>query len=197
MTTSNLRSVALACHPRTPTDVVRGIDVSLCRRRAGILVARFSLHAEVVRLRVPAPRPSRRCDLLWQHTCFEVFVRGDSGSAYHELNFAPSGEWAIHAFHSYREPAVLPDDAAAPEVTVRCSPNRIELDAVVRAASLSTEYAHAMLRVALAAVIEDARGGCSYWALSHPPGRPDFHHPDSFVLEMAPAADVDLINDPR
>jgi len=197
MTTSNLHSVALTCDPRTPTDVVRGIGVSLCRQPAGVLLVRFSLHAEVGRLRVPAPRPSRRCDLLWQHTCFEVFVRGNSGSAYQELNFAPSGEWAIYAFHGYREPAALPDDAAAPEVTVRCSPNRIELDAVVRAASLSTEYAHTALRVALAAVVEDARGALSYWALSHPPGKPDFHHPDAFALELAPFAGEDSIGDPR
>lgn len=186
MPTSNLHFVALTCHPQTSTDVVRGIGASLCRQPAGLLVVRFSLHADAGRLRVPAPQPSRRCDHLWQHTCFELFVKLDAGSAYHELNVAPSGEWAIYAFHGYRQRAALPDDAAAPELTVRCSANRIELDAVVRAACLSTEYAHAALRVALAAVIEDARGGLSYWALRHPPGKPDFHHPDSFALELVP-----------
>jgi hypothetical protein len=34
-------------------------------------------------------------------------------------------------------------------------------------------------------VIEEAGGGISYWALAHPPGRPDFHHADGFALELA------------
>jgi len=39
-------------------------------------------------------------------------------------------------------------------------------------------------RVALASVIEAGDGTLSYWALRHPPGKPDFHHPDGFVLGM-------------
>jgi len=187
--------VTLTCHRLTRTDAVRAIDASLRRQSPDVLVVRFSLHGNLDRLRIPEPRPSRRRDHLWKHTCFEMFVRLDD--AYHELNFSPSGEWAVYAFRGYRERAALPDNAAAPEVTVRCSVNRIDLDAVVRAACLSTEYAHAALRVALAAVVEDARGSLSYWALWHPPGKPDFHHPAGFALELAPVAGVDSIGDPR
>jgi len=39
----------------------------------------------------------------------------------------------------------------------------------------------------LSAVIEDISGGTSYWALAHPPGKPDFHHADGFALEFSPA----------
>lgn len=37
---------------------------------------------------------------------------------------------------------------------------------------------------AISAVIEEADGTKSYWALAHPPGKPDFHHPDGFVLAL-------------
>ena len=37
---------------------------------------------------------------------------------------------------------------------------------------------------AIAAVIEEANGTKSYWALAHPSEKPDFHHPDGFVLEL-------------
>lgn len=40
---------------------------------------------------------------------------------------------------------------------------------------------------AITAVIEETDGTKSYWALAHPAGKPDFHHPDGFVLEL-PAA---------
>lgn len=39
---------------------------------------------------------------------------------------------------------------------------------------------------AISAVIEEADGTKSYWALAHPPGEPDFHHPDCFVLDLPP-----------
>ena len=36
----------------------------------------------------------------------------------------------------------------------------------------------------ICAVIEETDGTKSYWALAHPPGAPDFHHPDCFTLEL-------------
>ena len=36
----------------------------------------------------------------------------------------------------------------------------------------------------LSAVIETIDGAISYWALAHPAEKPDFHHPDSFVLTL-------------
>jgi hypothetical protein len=32
--------------------------------------------------------------------------------------------------------------------------------------------------------MEDAGGVLSYWALDHPAGKPDFHHPDAFALQL-------------
>ncbi|HZF44227.1 MAG TPA: hypothetical protein VEZ48_12550 [Sphingomonadaceae bacterium] len=40
------------------------------------------------------------------------------------------------------------------------------------------------LRLALSAVIEESAGRKSYWALAHPPGAPDFHHPACFAAEL-------------
>ena len=36
----------------------------------------------------------------------------------------------------------------------------------------------------LSAVIEEHGGAKSYWALAHPPGAPDFHHPDCFAAQL-------------
>jgi hypothetical protein len=43
-------------------------------------------------------------------------------------------------------------------------------------------------RFGLSVVIEERDGRCSYWALKHPPGKPDFHHPGGFLLEIDPPA---------
>jgi hypothetical protein len=36
----------------------------------------------------------------------------------------------------------------------------------------------------LCAVIEERDARLSYWALAHPPGRPDFHHPACFAATL-------------
>ena len=44
--------------------------------------------------------------------------------------------------------------------------------------------APATISAGLSAVIEDARGGLSYWALTHGANQPDFHDPATFVLRL-------------
>jgi hypothetical protein len=159
-----------------------------------VLALTFSLEGDLNRVRVPAPRPPRRTDGLWQHTCFEAFVAAKGETAYHEFNFAPSGEWAAYGFRSYRDGALL-EEATDPQITVRSAPDRLELDAVIRLECLPAAQAGAQLRLALTAVLEDAEGHLSYWALRHPPGKPDFHHPHGFALELDPL-DRDTWNNP-
>ena len=66
---------------------------------------------------------------------------------------------------------------------------RLELDALVPLDSLSSSHRHDALRLALSAVLEADDGTLSYWALHHPPGSPDFHHANCFVLRLeGPAA---------
>jgi len=106
------------------------------------------------------------------------------GPGYREFNFSPSGEWALMVFCGYRdggEPAVGPD----PEIMVRRRGERLELDAEIRAECLPPGRS---LRLGLCVVVEDAHGELTYWALRHPPGQPDFHHRDAFVLSLGPAS---------
>jgi hypothetical protein len=140
----------------------------------------YGLEGDLSRLRIPEPGPSRRADGLWAHTCFEVFVMAQGGNGYREFNLAPSGAWAVYDFRGYRdggEVAIEP----APEINVRRSGDRLELDAKICHAFLP---AGRPLRLGLSAVVEDAAGGLSYWALRHPPGKPDFHHADAFALQL-------------
>ena len=84
----------------------------------------------------------------------------------------------------YRDGGLLADDKLNPGITVRTTAEKLELDAQVRLGQLSPTYLDARLSLGLSAVIEDDSGTLSYWALRHPSARPDFHHPDSFALEL-------------
>ena len=170
----------LACHPQTPCPAIQGIDAVITTAPGGILTLAFVLECDVSRLHIPAPRSPRRADGLWAHSCFELFVMAGDGPAYREFNFSPSGEWAVYAFRSYREGGAL-DVELAPGVAVRRTRNRLELDAEICQDLLPPGRP---LRLGLSAVMEDADGKLSYWALRHAPGKPDFHHTDAFALQL-------------
>jgi hypothetical protein len=78
---------------------------------------------------------------------------------------------------------------------VRRAENRLELDAIIRSDRLPALHPAVPLRLALSAVIEEDGGMLSYWALKHPPGKPDFHHPDAFALEIE-TRDMITVNNP-
>lgn len=169
-------SAALQRHPGGPCAALRAISVSVERDPQGALRIAFALEGEIDRLRIPPARAPRVGERLWEHTCCEVFVGRHGRAGYREFNLSPSGEWAAYAFERYREGSAL--SIADPRIAVTRSDERLEL-----AASLPV-HARGELLLGLAAVIEDATGALSYWALRHAPGKPDFHHRAGFALEL-------------
>lgn len=176
-------TVELQCHPTTRAQSVRGVEARVAWGHGGALVLTFALEGDLTQLRIPVPQPSRRTDGLWQHTCFEAFIRHKGEPAYYEFNFSPSGEWAAYAFRCYRDGMPLPQDLD-PCIAVRSTGERLELDAIIRLDCLPPGQPYTRLQLALSTVIEDKQSRLSYWALTHPPDRPDFHHLDAFALEL-------------
>ena len=167
----------LICHPATPAQAVRRLEVCVQRAAGGTLKIRYTVHGRIADLKVPAPLAGeRRREELWRHTCFEAFISA-AGAAYHEFNFAPSGAWAAYAFRDYRQGMQPLAAAEAPGIDVQRTAAALMLEATLRP---SIEPA----RLALAAVLEENDGRLSYWALTHPADRPDFHHPGSFQPEF-------------
>jgi hypothetical protein len=175
---------ALASHPSTPNNAVRRLGVQLRAEEPGILVFRYSLDADMSRVRIPPSGAGGRADALWKHTCFEAFVAPADAPGYHEFNFSPSLDWAIYRFSAYREGMAPAEVGRDPEISVRRDDDGLELRSTVHLGRLADLRGARHLRIALAAVIEDGNGRLSYWGLRHPPGKPDFHHPDGFALEV-------------
>jgi len=194
MTSPSLHTAVLKCHPETYSQATHDIQAHVCWRDAGELAITYVLTGDIRRLRIPPLRPARSADRLWEHTCFEAFVGVKGKAEYYEFNFAPSGEWAVYAFRRYRERAPLVGEERVPHITVQSEENSLELDAIVRLDYLPLIQPRASLRLALSAVIEENSGMLSYWALEHPAGSPDFHHPDSFALEIE-MPDVEAIDE--
>ncbi len=167
---------ALIPYPETGCDAVTGLTVEVGRDEPTRLSLSFVLTGDLGRLAIPSAAPSVRTDGLWNHTCFEAFV-GRPDGAYDEFNIAPSTAWAAYAFDGYRR-GMRPLDIAAPQIAVIQATDRLEVAVVL---PLSVDGPR---QLGLTAVIEDRTGIISYWALAHPADRPDFHHPDGFVLRV-------------
>jgi hypothetical protein len=185
MSSIDMRSAVLTAHPSTANNNVRSLEVQLRTEEPDIMVFQYSLVADMSQVRVPLSGAGGRADALWEHTCFEAFVAAKEAPCYHEFNFSPSLNWAIYRFGDYREGMSPADMGRAPEISVRRGDDRLELKAAVRLGHLADLRDVRHLRIALAAVIEDDNGRLSFWGLRHAPGKPDFHHPNGFALEVA------------
>lgn len=177
--------IDLRCHPSTRLEPVRAIQVLVRRTASAELQMTFRLDGDIPRIRVSPPGVPRFATRLWQHTCFEAFIAVEGQPAYHEFNFAPSGEWAVYAFRGYRDGDPVADETMRPDIALRSTGSRLELDTLVRLDCLSAIHPRAVLRVGLAAIIETSEG-LSYWALRHPLDKPDFHDADGFAMLLEP-----------
>ncbi len=171
----------LTPHHSTPCPAVHGIAVRLDNVDDGGLRLVYTLAGDLAALRIPELAPPSRQNGLWRHTCFELFISAEGDSAYREFNFSPAGAWACYDFSAYREGGML---AAIPAPSIRCktTAGHLELTATLSALALPDGKS---FRIGLSAVAETDAGNLSYWALRHPPGKPDFHHTDAFALTFA------------
>jgi hypothetical protein len=168
-------SLPLLIHPAGHCAALDGIAVEIARPRPGVLALSYVASGRIDQLALPAPAAPARADALWKHTCFEAFVRTAAG--YCEFNFAPSARWAAYRFDGYRA-GMRDAEAPPPRIATVFDAARFEMRVTV---ALPPDAAGPL---ALCAVIEAANGDKSYWALAHPPGQPDFHHADGFVLDL-------------
>jgi len=142
----------------------------------------YRLCGDLTQARIPAPAAARRVDRLWERTCFEAFVRPEEGDRYFELNFSPSSEWAAYALERYRHgqrPLLLP---SPPRISVQQEANELCVTARVDLGVMAD--ARLPWHVGLTAVVADADGRLTYWALRHPRPKPDFHDAAGFLVRL-------------
>ncbi len=174
-------SFLLHPHPSTPDRLAEAITGRVSRPRSGTLLIDYVVAQPSEHLGVPERQAPARCDGLWQHTCFECFLRRADGAEYLEVNLSPSTEWAAYRFSAYRHGMAPLRQREAPVVCLRKEPNSLSLHAELTGLPPGTWHLN------LAAVLESTSGTKCYWALSHPAaGPPDFHDPACFTLELPP-----------
>jgi hypothetical protein len=163
------------------------VDVQVERLGNGRLHLRYRLTGKIRQVALDPRRGTPDTDELWQHTCFEAFLRAGDDEGYFEFNLAPRGRWAVYRFTRYREGKEFAREVQPPRFSFGKYPDRYEFSAFLELGHLALLAADRPWRLGLSTVVEERNGRLSYWALSHPPGQPDFHEPSCFALEL-PAA---------
>ena len=122
--------------------------------------------------------PQRR-DGLWEHTCFEAFVRKPGEKGYWEINLSPSGDWNFYKLTGYRENLQANTTLEKLPFAVKKSGTILELSCTVPLSSLIEP--DSTIEISLTAVLEHPTKGCSFWAWKHSGKEADFHLRDSFT----------------
>jgi len=176
------QNAELVLHPATPGGAVNRIAVAV-ERTADEMRLQYRLEGDIARLRLPAAAEAMRADSLWQHSCFEAFLRPDGGDRYYEFNFSPSSAWAAYRFAARRGERESPE-LSAPAIAGRRDEASFEMSVRLPLAELPELAQAAAIDAGLTAVVEDARGLLTYWALAHGSREPDFHDPATFRLRI-------------
>lgn len=179
---------ALTRHPST------GSPASTVEAEITRTADRLSLHYVVTgaidQLVIPELANPTRADELWKHTCFEAFIMPErigsaQGAGYTEFNLSPTGQWAAYHFKAHRSGMTNIAQATDPGIGTRGFGDRFDLRAafdISRIPDLGGNW-----KVGLSVILEAADGVRSYWAISHPENKLDFHHPDCFAMQLPSA----------
>lgn len=152
-------------------------------RHANRISAKFTLQGSVSDIVIPEAlaAPARK-NSLWQETCFELFIIKKNAAGYWEFNFSPSGDWNVYRFKSYRQG--MEEEPAFTSLPFQVT----RLSGIIL---LSLEFdlgrivsAGYPVNIGISTVIMQRDGTVSYWALTHPGPRADFHRQDSFTIEL-------------
>ena len=165
-------------HPNFPAASPGRIEAEAERVGTDSLKLTYRMAGGLRHLRLPQGDRLRREHDLWRGTCFEAFLRSREDERYFEINLSPSLGWQVYGFERYRSGRFEPPVPHI-RVTTRSTPWTYRLEAELGG------LPEGPWSLNLTAVVEQADGALSYWALAHPPGAPDFHHADCFTLDLA------------
>lgn len=160
------------------------IEISGTLARVGDQLAiayRLSGHLDQVVIPSPSLSPTRQYD-LWAATCLECFLSLPHQPHYWELNISPTGDWNVFHLDAYRQNLQETQAVTALPFQVQSATSTFTL--TLRFDLTQIVSAGQPLQAGICAVIQSSQHSLSYWALTHCGPQADFHHRDSFILQI-------------
>ncbi len=171
-------------YPFSQTNRLSDIIISgTITRHAGTLKINFELSAPLNQIIIPAlaEKPTRK-NRLWEDTCFELFIGIKGTDPYWEFNLSPSGYWNVFRFDDYRKGMTEETTFSRLPFYVTHTPDSLKMFLEIKMNELLPP--DQLLNAGISAVIKNNHGDITYWALTHPGPKPDFHLKDAFCIEL-------------
>lgn len=163
-------------------DKEKKLHVTLERKNKGLSI-KYQLQSDINQLLIPKNQGStERKDQLWQHTCFELFLRDNrQPERYWEFNFSPSGEWNAYQFQGYRQKMQTAKGYQHLMIDCQLTPEEFILSTDIPFPIEWLKSDTPLIALNLTAVLEDKQNKISYWALQQATPQADFHAPHCFI----------------
>ncbi len=178
ITSHPFKLVPFAIGPET--EALKIFGTASYTQEQKLVCVEMKLEGSLGRIEVPEQSQETNREVgLWEKTCFEVFCAETGRPNYEEWNFAPSGAWCSFEFDDYRRAKMggSPPEPKAAQWTKSQFHLSLELEVPTRF--------EGGLKVGISAVLLHQGSLKSYWALSHPRQKPDFHHSAGFILSLS------------
>lgn len=149
------------------------------------LALRYILAGNLDEIVLPSPSLSPcRMDDLWKTTCFELFIALKDQPQYWEFNMSPSGDWNVYRMDAYRRVGFREETSIQQlRFDVQRAVDTFALDATIDLNAVFQQNDD--LEIGITAIIRTKNGSETYWALTHPAPKVDFHLRKSFILPLA------------
>lgn len=152
-------------------------------RQQNLLTVVYQLDGKLNNIVIPvASNPPTRQHELWQNTCLELFLGLKDSPRYWEVNLSPGGDWNIYQFADYRQGMSEVEEFHDLPFLIERQSSTLQLQLTLDISTLVAIEQN--LAIGVTAVIKFKPNLLTYWALTHPASEADFHHKDSFVINL-------------
>lgn len=178
--------------PFADSDLSQNLSISGTVARDGnTLFVTYVLTGDLEKVVLPPLNSSaNRAEKLWEETCFELFLGVGLERAkdllYREFNLSPSGAWNVLTLQGYRYATKEEPSFEALPFTAEQTDAELSLKADIDISAIADNTQPIRLGVSAVLIVKDAEGKEheTFWAVTHPTSKPDFHHPNSFKLSL-------------
>ncbi len=169
--------------PFTPTYLTSELRITGNISRAdNNLSLNYQIAGDLSPIKIPpvTERPART-DRLWETTCLEFFLAIKNSTQYWEFNLSPNKHWNVYRFTSYRQNMTEETVISSLPLEIKIQPYCLHLSLQINLNSIVSP--ETKLATAISAVIE-TQNKITHWALIHPASTADFHHRNSFIIDL-------------
>ena len=141
------------------------------------LTLEYQVLGDLSHYHFPKQTKQERANNLWLDTTFELFIAPVGSDEYWELNIAPSTQWNLYHFTSYKEGMKESNIISTPSIKTYVQHDKYRL---TFNATVAHEHFDQALQINLCTILLDQNGVRHFYSIERREGDVDFHDRGGF-----------------